>query len=97
MLMGQWAAWFIRGYQLLISPLKQALLGPYGSCRFHPSCSQYALVSLRRFGIGLGSWLAIKRLSKCHPFNDGGFDPVPGGDSENTSVDTEDGIRTPRS
>ncbi len=90
LLMGRWAAWLVRGYQLLISPLKQGLLGPQAACRFHPSCSQYALVSLRRFGLGLGAWLVVKRILKCHPFHDGGFDPVPGGDSEDTRAKTED-------
>ncbi|MEA9389995.1 membrane protein insertion efficiency factor YidD [Acerihabitans sp. TG2] len=61
----------IRGYQLLISPL----LGPH--CRFHPSCSQYGIEALRRFGILKGSWLTLKRVLKCHPLNPGGDDPVP--------------------
>lgn len=95
LLMGRWAAWLVRGYQLLISPLKQGLLGPHAACRFHPSCSQYALVSLRRFGLGLGTWLVIKRISKCHPFNDGGFDPVPDGESENRRIETEDRSKPP--
>ncbi|AUX74399.1 membrane protein insertion efficiency factor YidD [Erwinia pyrifoliae] len=61
----------IRVYQRVISPL----LGPH--CRFHPSCSQYGIEALRRFGMIKGSWLAMKRLLKCHPFNPGGDDPVP--------------------
>jgi putative membrane protein insertion efficiency factor len=51
------------------------LLGP--CCRFTPSCSSYALLSIQRFGIMEGAWLISKRLIKCHPFNPGGFDPVP--------------------
>jgi putative membrane protein insertion efficiency factor len=51
------------------------LLGP--CCRFTPSCSSYALLSIQRFGITEGAWLISKRLIKCHPFNPGGFDPVP--------------------
>ena len=51
------------------------LLGP--SCRFTPSCSSYALLSIQRFGIVDGVWLALKRLVKCHPFHPGGYDPVP--------------------
>ncbi len=47
------------------------------SCRFHPSCSEYALGALRKFGPVKGGWLSVKRLSKCHPFNPGGFDPLP--------------------
>jgi len=61
----------IRGYQLLISPL----LGSH--CRFHPSCSQYGIEALRRFGMLKGSWLTLKRVLKCHPLNPGGDDPVP--------------------
>jgi putative membrane protein insertion efficiency factor len=51
------------------------LLGP--CCRFTPSCSSYALLSIQRFGIMEGAWLIFKRLIKCHPFHPGGFDPVP--------------------
>ena len=47
------------------------------SCRFHPSCSQYALDALAEHGALRGSWLALRRLLRCHPFNAGGFDPVP--------------------
>lgn len=61
----------IRVYQRVISPL----LGPH--CRFHPSCSQYGIEALRRFGLIKGSWLTIKRVLKCHPLNTGGNDPVP--------------------
>jgi putative membrane protein insertion efficiency factor len=61
----------IRGYQLLVSPL----LPP--SCRFTPSCSQYALEAVTRHGALKGTWLAARRLARCHPFHPGGFDPVP--------------------
>ncbi|MEO7987631.1 MAG: membrane protein insertion efficiency factor YidD [Gemmatimonadales bacterium] len=61
----------IRGYQRFISPL----LPP--SCRFYPSCSQYALEAVTRHGALKGGWLAARRLARCHPFNPGGFDPVP--------------------
>lgn len=61
----------IRFYQLALSPL----VGP--ACRFHPSCSQYALEAVSRFGVLRGGWLAVRRLARCHPFNPGGFDPVP--------------------
>ncbi len=50
-------------------------LGP--CCRFTPSCSSYALLSVQRFGILEGAWLIFKRLIKCHPFHPGGYDPVP--------------------
>lgn len=47
------------------------------SCRFHPSCSEYAIEALKKFGPVKGGWLAVRRLSRCHPFNPGGFDPLP--------------------
>jgi putative membrane protein insertion efficiency factor len=47
------------------------------SCRFHPSCSEYAIEALGKFGVIKGGWLSLKRLCRCHPFNPGGFDPVP--------------------
>lgn len=62
----------IRLYQIAISPL----LPP--ACRFYPSCSQYALVALRERGVLAGSWLALRRLARCHPWNPGGVDFVPG-------------------
>jgi len=61
----------IRGYQLLLSPLFA------GSCRFLPSCSEYAAESIRRHGALRGSWLAARRLSRCHPWGHAGVDPVP--------------------
>jgi len=51
------------------------LFGP--CCRFNPSCSSYALLSIHRFGIIKGAWLIFKRLIKCHPIHPGGYDPVP--------------------
>jgi len=61
----------VRGYQLLISPF----LAP--SCRFEPTCSHYAIDALRLHGAWRGGWLALKRLGRCQPFSDGGYDPVP--------------------
>ena len=61
----------IRCYQLALSPL----LGP--RCRFYPSCSQYALEAVTRFGVLRGAWLAARRLARCHPWHEGGYDPVP--------------------
>jgi putative membrane protein insertion efficiency factor len=61
----------IRAYQRFISPY----LPP--SCRFYPSCSQYALEAVGKYGVVRGVWLALRRLLRCHPFHPGGFDPVP--------------------
>ena len=61
----------IRAYQLVLSPL----LGP--RCRFHPTCSCYTLVAIERHGALRGLWLGARRLSRCHPFTEGGYDPVP--------------------
>ncbi|USG65801.1 membrane protein insertion efficiency factor YidD [Brevibacillus ruminantium] len=69
--MGRVFIWLIRGYQLFISPYKPP------SCRFAPTCSHYAIEAIRRFGAWKGSWLAVRRILKCHPFHPGGFDPVP--------------------
>lgn len=61
----------IRSYQYLISPW----LGNH--CRYYPSCSHYAVTALRTHGVARGGWLALRRLSRCHPWHEGGFDPVP--------------------
>lgn len=70
----------IRGYQLLISPL----LGP--RCRFYPSCSAYAVQALQVHGAVCGSWLAARRLGRCHPWNSGGVDHVPTVGEPNSSL-----------
>ena len=62
---------FIKFYQVAISPY----IGPH--CRFMPTCSEYAYIAINRFGILKGSYLAIRRILKCHPFHKGGYDPVP--------------------
>ena len=63
-------AWGVRGYQLAVSPL----LPP--SCRFTPTCSNYTIEALERRGLFAGSYLAARRLLRCHPFHPGGYDPV---------------------
>jgi putative membrane protein insertion efficiency factor len=65
----------IRLYQLTLSRLILALFGPV--CRFDPSCSRYAVECIRLHGALRGSLLSLKRLSKCHPFHPGGYDPPP--------------------
>lgn len=69
--MGQIFVLLIRVYQRLISPLFPP------SCRFTPTCSNYAVEAITRHGIFKGTWLAAKRLAKCHPLHKGGYDPVP--------------------
>ena len=64
-------ALLIRGYQLIVSPL----LG--SNCRFMPTCSEYALESLKAYGLIKGTFLTIKRIGKCHPWGSHGYDPLP--------------------
>jgi len=61
----------IRFYRVCISPYFKP------TCRFMPSCSRYAYEAIERFGAAKGSWLALKRVMRCHPFHPGGYDPVP--------------------
>ena len=61
----------IRFYQLALSPLKQP------TCRFSPTCSQYSIEAIERFGAIKGTYLSVRRILKCHPFHEGGYDPVP--------------------
>jgi putative membrane protein insertion efficiency factor len=63
--------WLVRIYQYAISPMLAR------SCRFHPSCSEYAVEALQRHGALKGSWLAMRRVGRCHPWHPGGYDPVP--------------------
>ncbi|WP_395658085.1 membrane protein insertion efficiency factor YidD [Nocardioides sp.] len=70
---------FLRAYRLLISPL-------YGQvCRYHPTCSAYALQAVTERGSIIGSWLTVRRLLRCHPWAAGGYDPVPSGRSPESS------------
>lgn len=61
----------LRAYRFFLSPF----LGR--NCRFHPSCSAYAIEALQRYGAIKGTWLAARRVTRCHPWNPGGYDPVP--------------------
>lgn len=81
----------IRGYQLLLSPVLPAC------CRFSPSCSHYALEAVARFGPGRGGWLALKRLARCHPWSDGGEDPVPEAGGQHPGGPSQVGILTGKS
>jgi len=64
-------------YRWVISPLIHLLAGPGYGCRFQPTCSEYAQTALRTHGPIHGSWLTIRRISKCQPFGSSGYDPVP--------------------
>lgn len=63
--------WLIKGYQRYISPLTPP------SCRYLPTCSQYSIEALQKHGLRKGGWLALKRISSCHPWGGSGYDPVP--------------------
>ncbi|MHA6346866.1 membrane protein insertion efficiency factor YidD [Roseivivax sp. CAU 1761] len=67
-------AWPVRAYRLLASPW----VGHH--CRYHPTCSAYALEALERHGAGRGGWLALRRILRCHPWGAAGLDPVPSSD-----------------
>ncbi len=72
--MRRFALGVIRTYRYAVSPL----LGQH--CRFYPTCSEYAMTSIERFGLLRGVWMTLRRVSRCHPFHAGGFDPVPDSD-----------------
>lgn len=76
----------IRFYRRFLSPLKPP------TCRFHPTCSAYALEALRRHGILRGAWLSTRRILRCHPFCPGGYDPVPpaAGGSEEPAAQSQE-------
>jgi len=61
----------VRLYQIAVSPLL-----PPNTCRFTPSCSAYAIDAIRKYGSARGTWRAVKRVGKCHPFHPGGYDPA---------------------
>ncbi len=64
---------------IAIASAYQRYLSPYlpPRCRFHPTCSGYAIEALTRYGAGKGSWLALRRIARCHPWGGSGYDPVP--------------------
>ena len=65
------AVLLLRGYKRFISPLLPPM------CRFEPTCSIYAMQAIERYGVIRGSWMGARRLMRCHPLNEGGWDPVP--------------------
>ena len=69
--MKQFMLFLIRLYRRCISPM----LGPH--CRYTPTCSQYAIEAIEKYGALKGGWLALRRILRCHPFHPGGYDPVP--------------------
>jgi putative membrane protein insertion efficiency factor len=62
-------------YRRVLSPMLHSL--GFTNCRYQPTCSEYAEVAIARFGVARGSWLALKRIGRCHPFSKGGLDNVP--------------------
>lgn len=62
--------WLIKFYRMFISPMKPP------SCRYIPTCSEYAFIAVEKYGAWRGGWMAVKRILRCHPFHKGGYDPV---------------------
>ncbi len=73
-------------YQMLISPLKLFLFGSQSSCRFYPSCSSFTRQALIEFGLLKGIYISFKRLLRCHPWNEGGIDPVSNHNQSGKSI-----------
>ncbi|MGJ8652695.1 MAG: membrane protein insertion efficiency factor YidD [Opitutaceae bacterium] len=71
------AAFCVRIYQLLLSPVKYFFFGPSCGCRFHPTCSSYSHTAYIKHGFWRGTYLSIRRILRCHPWHPGGNDPVP--------------------
>ena len=67
----------LRSYRCVVSPAKNALLGPVGRCRYLPTCSEYAVAAVQKYGPVRGGILAGRRLCRCHPWGGCGYDPVP--------------------
>jgi hypothetical protein len=69
--MRQFVVLVVRAYQMVIAPLL-----PPNTCRFSPTCSQYAIDAVQKYGVLQGCWKAVKRIGRCHPFHPGGYDPA---------------------
>ena len=69
--MRQFVVLVVRTYQMVLAPLL-----PPNTCRFSPSCSQYAIDAVQKYGVLQGCWKAVKRIGRCHPFHPGGYDPA---------------------
>ena len=80
----------LRLYRWVLSPVIASLFGPLGRCRYTPSCSAYALEAVCRHGALAGSWLALKRIGRCHPWGGCGDDPVPGKKAKGQGSETLD-------
>lgn len=73
----------VRGYQLTLSRVLRS------NCRYYPSCSRYTYEAIEIHGALRGSWMGVKRIGRCHPWHEGGFDPVPGSPSDDLRTATE--------
>ncbi len=69
--MRQFVVLMVRAYQMVLAPLL-----PPNTCRFSPTCSQYAIDAVQKYGVLKGCWKGVKRIGKCHPFHPGGYDPA---------------------
>jgi len=69
--MRQFVVLMVRAYQMVLAPLL-----PPNTCRFSPTCSQYAIDAVEKYGVLEGCWKAVKRIGRCHPFHPGGYDPA---------------------
>jgi putative membrane protein insertion efficiency factor len=74
--------WLIRFYQIAISPMLPS------TCRFEPSCSQYGYEAFKRHGFFRGAYLTVRRIARCNPFHEGGYDPVPDSDGNEVEAST---------